>query len=114
MFQIDLFATLKDGIMESMNSLVLKIIDSAHSESMRCFVEQQGKVAVLKAEKELSRIFRIANGKLMSKQKKVSRKLMPHIKQKLTEAYGHAKEIRGAKSLNKRKVRHGLYLYLSG
>jgi hypothetical protein len=102
-FEADLFSTFETSIIGSINKLVTDIEASA-ATGLKDRVRSQGEACLEEAKAALKNIVEVVRETMNSEQKEVSRCLVPHIQERLSDGYHAAMEERGRGSVARQKV----------
>lgn len=102
-FETDLFASLEEGTIESINKLSSEVEESA-ALGLKERVRQQGDLCLEEAKTALKSSLDVVRTALQNEQKEVSRCLAPLVQEELIDGYDRAMEERGTGSVARQKV----------
>ncbi|KAG2077497.1 hypothetical protein BDR04DRAFT_1196025 [Suillus decipiens] len=103
LFESDLFASLSNVIMTSINQLIADVEASA-AAGLKDHVHAQSPVSQEEARQALGQTMEVVKEALAKEQKEISRCLAPHVQNELTEGYNLALEERGTGSVARQKA----------
>ncbi|KAG2369878.1 hypothetical protein BDR07DRAFT_1526349 [Suillus spraguei] len=103
LFESDLFASLSNAIMTSINQLIADVEASA-AAGLKDRVHAQSSVSQEEARHALGQTMEVVKEALAKEQKEISRCLAPHVQNELTEGYNLALQERGTGSVARQKA----------